>query len=79
MPFLTCILTVLLRRKSCIFFEYLGKIALILKACGQSNINNRIIRIRQETLAFLDSYHVQVFLEGGTGSLLKQGRKISRV
>ena len=64
MPFLTCILTVLLRRKSCIFFEYLGKIALILKTDAQHHLHDGQAGAAQVLFAFLHPQAIDILGEG---------------
>ena len=65
------VLSKLLWCKPGIFSKDLCKITLIFKAGSHSNINQGIIGIGQQALAFLYPYHIQVFLEGRTGGLLE--------
>jgi len=72
-------LTILLRCQSRVFFEYLGKIALVFKTCGEGDIDDGIVSVGKEPFTLFDADHVQVFLEGGTDRLLKERGKVSRV
>ena len=73
------LLSILAWGQTGVFFEYPAEIALVSEAGGHGNINYRIVRIGQKTLAFFNTDHIQVFFKRGTCGLFKEGRKISRI
>ena len=69
----------LFRGNTGILFEYFGKVTLVFKACGNSNINQAVIGIGKEPFAFFNPHHIQILFEGGSDGLFKYGREIGRV
>lgn len=69
----------LLRCESGILFKYFRKIALILEAYSQRNVDDGKISVCKKPFAFLDADHVQVLLEGRAGTGFKQRREVGRM